>query len=263
MIIYQNILFITIFDDFFSDGSGLASLADNHMIVILVVFFALVIGMCASIIVSCWGKIQERRQRELDYKMRVSSHPSLDAIDRINLVYSSKQQLPTSGYSAAQQMLNAYKQQLLLGSRNNSEEADADAMIDSLAKEEPDDEEACYLPEMDGSLLILDESNSYSDQPHTHPAAVIPNRHLRGPPIMQHSLTSQNTDLVSPSDSCPLFYHLHRPGSVPMTHHLIQQASQTESLKSGSNESEDSGSIPPAPPPPKISNINRGLSDLS
>lgn len=235
------------------------------MIVILVVFFALVVGMCASIIVSCWGKIQERRQRELDYKMRVSSHPSLDAIDRINLVYSSKQQLPTSGYSAAQQqMLNArYKQQLLLGSRNNSEEADADAMLDSLAKEEPDDEDACYLPEIDGSLLILDESNSYSDQPHTHPAAVVPTRHLRGPPIVQHSLTSQNTDLVSPSDSCPLFY-LHRPataGAAPLPHHLLQQASQTqtESLKSGSNDSDSS--IPPAPPPPKIS--NRGLTDLS
>ena len=237
------------------------------MIVILVVFFALVIGMCASIIVSCWGKIQERRQRELDYKMRVSSHPSLDAIDRINLVLGSKQHLPTSGYAAAaqQQMLNArYKQQLLMGSRNNSEEADADAMLDSLVKEEPDDEECGYLPEMDGSLLILDESNSYSDQPHTHPAAAMaPARHhLRGPPIVQHSLTSQNTDLVSPSDSCPLFYHLHRPataGSAPLTHHLIQQASQTqtESLKSGSNNSDSENGkegglpdIPPPPPPP-------------
>lgn len=243
------------------------------MIVILVVFFALVIGMCASIIVSCWGKIQERRQREMDYKMRVSSHPSLDAIDHINLVLGSKQHLPTSGYAAQQQMLNArYKQQLLLGSRNNSEEADADAMLDSLVKEEPDDDECGYLPEMDGSLLILDESNSYSDQPHTHPAAAMaPARHhLRGPPIVQHSLTSQNTDLVSPSDSCPLFYHLHRPataGSAPLTHHLIQQASQTqtESLKSGSNNSDSEngkeGGLPdiPPPPPPPMSYVSAAL----
>lgn len=64
------------------------------MIVILVVFFALVIGMCASIIVSCWGKIRERRQRELDYKFRNSSHPSLDNIDHINFVLGSKQHLP-------------------------------------------------------------------------------------------------------------------------------------------------------------------------
>lgn len=201
--------------------------------------------------------------------MRVSSHPSLDAIDRINLVLGSKQQLPTSGYAAAaqQQMLNArFKQQLMMGSRNNSEEADADAMLDSLAKEEQDEEEACYMPEMDGSLLILDESNSYSDQPHTHPPTIAPQQtHMRGPPIVQHSLTSQNTDLVSPSDSCPLFY-LHRPvtaGSASLPHHLQPQTSQqTESLKSGSNDSDSSiGAIPPAPPPPKLS--NRGFSNLS
>lgn len=146
---------------------------------------------------------------------------------------------------------------MMYDSRNNSEEADADAMLESLAKEEPDDEEGCYLPEMDGSLLILDENNSYSDQPHTHPAANVPSsgRHLHGP-VVQHSLTSQNTDLVSPSDSCPLFYHLHRPAtasSAPL--HLLQQLSQTqtESLKSGSNNGSDSD-IPPPPPPPNIQN---------
>src|SRR5699024_12883692 len=48
-----------------------------------------------------------------------------------------------------------------------------DALPICLVKEEPDDDECGYLPEMDGSLLILDESNSYSDQPHTHPAAAM------------------------------------------------------------------------------------------
>ena len=85
-----------------------------------------------------------------------------------------------------------------------------------------------------------------------------PRQHIRGP-VLQHSLTSQNTDLVSPSDSCPLFYHLHRPATAsgavggPLAH-LIHQTSQTqtESLKSGSNGSE-SPDIPPPPPPPQLS----------
>lgn len=41
------------------------------MIIILILFFCLVIGMCASIAVSCWGKIKDRRQRELEYKLNV------------------------------------------------------------------------------------------------------------------------------------------------------------------------------------------------
>lgn len=48
------------------------------MVIILIVFLTLVSGMCASIVVSCWGKIQERRSRKLDYHMRKSREASME-----------------------------------------------------------------------------------------------------------------------------------------------------------------------------------------
>lgn len=48
------------------------------MVIILIVFLTLVGGMCASIIVSCWGKIQERRRRKLEYHIRKSREASME-----------------------------------------------------------------------------------------------------------------------------------------------------------------------------------------
>ena len=50
----------------------------EHMVIILVVFLTLVSGMCFSIIVSCWGKIQERRRRKLEYNIRKSREASME-----------------------------------------------------------------------------------------------------------------------------------------------------------------------------------------
>jgi len=73
----------------FEGGKGVMILTSEHMIVILVVFAALVVGMCTSIFVSCWGKIQERRQRELEYKLRRSRETSVEAgLDRAMTVQS-------------------------------------------------------------------------------------------------------------------------------------------------------------------------------
>ncbi|XP_076322385.1 neuropilin and tolloid-like protein 2 [Tachypleus tridentatus] len=47
-------------------------MSSEHMIVVLVVFFALVFGMCLSISISCYNKIKERNQREREYRLRRS-----------------------------------------------------------------------------------------------------------------------------------------------------------------------------------------------
>ena len=62
----------------FEGGKGIGILKSDQMILILMVFALLVVGMCTSIIVSCWGKIQERRQRELEYKLKRSRDTSLE-----------------------------------------------------------------------------------------------------------------------------------------------------------------------------------------
>lgn len=59
-------------------GSGIfLVLTSDHMIIILVVFTALVMGMCASITITCYNKIQERREREREYKIRRSKEVTL------------------------------------------------------------------------------------------------------------------------------------------------------------------------------------------
>ncbi|GFR00437.1 neuropilin and tolloid-like protein 1, partial [Trichonephila clavata] len=58
-------------------------LTSEHMIIILVVFFSLVIAMCASISISCYNKIQERQLREREYKERRSKEASVEVtLDR-------------------------------------------------------------------------------------------------------------------------------------------------------------------------------------
>lgn len=303
----------------------MATLMDNHMIVILVVFFALVIGMCASIVVSCWGKIQERRQRELDYKMRVSSHPSLDAIDRMNLVIGApgtKQMQAAAAAAAAagmmgtgtgtgghlpaaatqllrnaknaallqQQQQQQSHQLLLLSSRNNSEEMDDQMMVDEeeespeddgmmmmeeeeidedeeevnqeAVDEEEEDEDAtatCYVSELGGpvgrtgsGLLIMDD-NAYTARL-----------------AAQHSVESnQSADLISPSDSCPLFYQHATSRNAGGTcnpllythqthHHLLHPLQVMPATDSSVHSNASNGSespIPPPPPPPAVAHL--------
>lgn len=62
----------------------------EHMVIILIVFLTLVSGMCASIIVSCWGKIQERRRRKLEYHMKKSREASMEGqMNKVDQLYGS------------------------------------------------------------------------------------------------------------------------------------------------------------------------------
>lgn len=70
-------------------NKGALILTSEHMIIILIVFFALVLGMCASITISCWGKIKERRQREREYRLRRSREASVEVgLDRTMTITS-------------------------------------------------------------------------------------------------------------------------------------------------------------------------------
>ncbi|KFM64566.1 hypothetical protein X975_10929, partial [Stegodyphus mimosarum] len=59
-------------------------LTSEHMITILVVFFALVVAMCASIVITCYNKVKDRREKKREYKMRRSKEVSMDGeMDRV------------------------------------------------------------------------------------------------------------------------------------------------------------------------------------
>ncbi|GFS79167.1 neuropilin and tolloid-like protein 2 [Nephila pilipes] len=59
-------------------------LTSEHMITILVVFFALVVAMCASIVITCYNKVKDRREKKREYKMRRSKEVSVEGeMDRV------------------------------------------------------------------------------------------------------------------------------------------------------------------------------------
>ncbi|XP_054719135.1 neuropilin and tolloid-like protein 2 [Uloborus diversus] len=59
-------------------------LTSEHMITILVVFFALVLAMCASIVITCYNKVKDRREKKREYKLRRSKEVSMEGeMDRV------------------------------------------------------------------------------------------------------------------------------------------------------------------------------------
>lgn len=202
-------------------------LTSDHMVIILIVFFLLVIGMCASIIVSCWGKIQERRQRELEYKLRRSHETSVEqGLDRTMTVTSLDKGMggASSEYSGHRNMVKG----TMIGNDNV-------VLRDSLQGEEDD----CYVPDMELDDLrkgfdgidddMMDESYS--------PGSPGQNQ---GPPQVI-------------SINCPL-YHQHQQQQMQQhSHHHSHshpQLQRHDSIRSGSESP-----IPPPPPPPALSHL--------
>ena len=182
-------------------------LTSDHMIIILIVFFALVIGMCASIIVSCWGKIQERRQREIEYKLRRSHETSVEqGLDRTMTVTSLDKSMGVEFAPMPSGHRRTPQQKML----------ESVVMRDSLQGE--DDDNDCYVPDVElddfrkgGHMVIEDDSYSPPSPP---------------PPQMI-------------SINCPL-YHQHQ-----QQHHQMQLQRQ-DSLRSGSESPIPPPPPPPA-----------------
>ncbi|KAI1309465.1 hypothetical protein HDE_00062 [Halotydeus destructor] len=238
-------------------ATGVKILTSEHMIIILIVFFALVVGMCASIIVSCWGKIQERRQRELEYKMRRSREASVEqGLDRTVTVTSLDRNImghpdfppPLPSSVLGQRSAKLSETNLMRGNSNEDDDED-----------EEEDDAGCYVPDMDDYRKsdghLIDDKYSPNVTPSRMGGRVSGGGLLPGGPLLhqQHSLTSEPTM----SSDCPLYMHHQHQHNQQHQHqqHQHQQQQQHHQHQHRDRRDESESPIPPPPPPPAMSHL--------
>lgn len=176
---------------------GLFNFSSQHMIVIMVVFCALVLGMCASITISCWSKIQERRQRKRDYKLRRSRETSMEVgLDRTMTITSLDR-------SALEHEIAA--QQSVMGSGGRTRKIITANAITRKSGFRDEELNGCYVPDMD--------LNMYRKQPNGGTQAMLSDDkfcspdsppHLMGnqiPSDCQHYYSQQRDSIRSSSES--------------------------------------------------------------
>lgn len=154
-------------------------LTSEHMIIILVVFFALVIAMCVSISISCYNKIKERQLREREYKERRSKEASVEAtIDR-NL----------RDHSTPERAL---------------EKRVADQVPPRFRDEEEESSDGCYVPEVD--LSVFKHPNGGESITKKPRAAGIQQQQQY--PYISESFESLESDVIVPPAPPPVPPHL-------------------------------------------------------
>lgn len=90
----------------------------EHMVWILIVFVFLVSCMFTSILVSCWGKIQERKRRQREYHMKKSTETSIDG--QLNKIgKTSINNLTTNNQSQQQQQQQQLQQEQIYAGTNS------------------------------------------------------------------------------------------------------------------------------------------------
>lgn len=206
-------------------------LTSDHMVIILIVFFALVVGMCASIIVSCWGKIQERRQRELEYKLRRSHETSVEqGLDR------------TMTVTSLDKGLGSFPSDPMYGSSHiSSRNAKAAMAGDNIGILRDSLQEECYVP--DGMDMMDEGKVGFEDEEDESYSPGSPGDQPPPPPQVI-------------SINCPL-YHQHQQQQQALQqqqqqhhHHSHHKLQRHDSIRSGSESP-----IPPPPPPPTLSHL--------
>lgn len=242
------------------------------MVVILIVFCALVFGMCASITISCWSKIEERRLRKREYKLRRSRETSMEVgLDRTMTITSLDrsttgcplehvEQTSSSSGSRCRKIVTAN------AIRHKGDVVDDDVMDGPAMGYYDSEENGCYVPDVDITSM------------HHHPSSA--HHHLVYPPSAERRAKQQqqqpqpngggtlcaghhldSVDKYSPDTPTPPQMMLGSPSGVggaqsPMVaadyYHQQQQQNQMEhdSIRSGSE-----CSIPPPPPPPALSHF--------
>lgn len=248
-------------------------LTSEHMIIILIVFFALVVGMCASIIVSCWGKIQERRQRELEYKLRRSRETSMEGgLDRtmtvtsldknINLLpplHSSVTSVPPPP-QLTNQLLNSSRHSLhrshpKLHHVSSSESAGLmlngspgieDEPLDD--EEELDEEECdndCYIPDVPDCCAVAAAAGEMLDETMTSTGTPGRRSHLGRHSVTGHRSALSSSGMLASGAS----FHSHvPPASTSHHHHHIHHSTRAQE-----EDDQYSSDSPPTPPHQVIS----------
>lgn len=213
------------------------------MVVILVVFCALVLGMCASITISCWSKIQERRQRKRDYKLRRSRETSVEVgLDRTMTITSLDR-------SALEHEIAA--QQSVLGSGGRSRKMITANAITRKAGFRDEEMNGCYVPDIDMNLFHKQPNGGTQQMLSDDKFSPESPQHLIGnqmSPDCTHYYVQQRDSIRSNSESPippppppPVLSHMrNRQRTVPLdaskldscspsddNHHLMEQSHQS------------------------------------
>nr|XP_027203677.1 uncharacterized protein LOC113797486 isoform X1 [Dermatophagoides pteronyssinus] len=261
-------------------NKGVLNLNSQHMVVILIVFCALVFGMCASIAISCWSKIEERSQRKREYKLRRSREASMEVgLDRTMTITSLDRSCPlehgeqtsSSSGSRCRKIVtaNAIRQKPDIGV--DDDDIPQMGYYDS-------EENGCYVPDLDIAPM-----HHHSSTAHHH--LVYPSSNERRPKQMQTVqpnggtiCTSHHLDPVdkySPDTPTPPQMMIGSPNTrghiggtqSPLVgdhyYHQQQQQQQQQQLQQNierdSIRSSSDCSIPPPPPPPSLSHFRNRL----
>ncbi|KAG8177371.1 hypothetical protein JTE90_015927 [Oedothorax gibbosus] len=159
-------------------GTGTV-LTSEHMIIILVVFFSLVAAMCASISISCYNKIRDRRMREREYKERRSKEASVE-------VTLSSVPPPRPAQRA-----------------------------ERMADDESSDGGGCYVPEVDMSVFSNNKQQQRPNGGDTIPKSKLRQQpHAQHYPYISESFESLASDVIVPPAPPPVPSHM-RPRRDP------------------------------------------------
>ncbi|XP_054707460.1 uncharacterized protein LOC129217214, partial [Uloborus diversus] len=161
-------------------------LTSEHMIIILVVFFALVIAMCASISISCYNKIKERQVREREYKERRSKEASVEA-ERNLRAHSSPAVDPKRTVPAQQ----AGFDQIATGRQGFRDDADDEESSDG-----------CYVPEVDLSRFKPNGGETIPKKPRGT------GLQQQQYPYISESFESLQSDVIVPPAPPPVPLHM-------------------------------------------------------
>lgn len=268
------------------------NLNSQHMVIILIVFCALVFGMCASITISCWSKIEERRQRKREYKLRRSRETSMEAgLDRTMTITSLDhaaggggggitasgmehlEQGSSSSGSRCRKIITANQIRAVSGHKDMMIDEDG-CMIDgggpggggpTMAFYDSE-ENGCYVPDMD-----MSNGGGGGGGGSRHHHLVYPADHRRPNGGLSYSLEKYSPDTPTPP-------HHHQTQVVQQQAQQMLTSPNGQSVVGmgpreyyqpgggggdhGSIRSDSECSIPPPPPPPALSHFRNRLTQV-